>query len=133
VSVADAMMTHPAVHRPSVTVGELRAFFDDDHVHMALLVDNGEIVGIVERADLVAAKSDGLAAREFAALNGRTIAPGATLADAIASMKGGGRRRLAVTTEGSALVGLLCLKASGRGFCSDQDVDARSHAQPTQG
>jgi CBS domain-containing protein len=127
------MVTRPAVRRPSITVGELRTFFEDDHVHMALLVDNGEIVGSVERADLVVATSDAMLAREFAALDGRTIAPDETLADAIAVMKRGGRRRLAVTAEGLGLLGLLCLKASGRGCCSDEDVAARSELTASEG
>jgi CBS domain-containing protein len=127
------MVTRPAVHRPTITVGELRAFFEDDHVHVALLVDGDEFVGSVEREDLSSATSDRLPAREFAALNGRTIAPDAPLTGAIASMMRDGRRRLAVTTEGLAVLGLLCLKANGRGFCSDEDVAARSHAHLTQG
>jgi hypothetical protein len=32
------------------------------------------------------------------------------------------RRRLAVTSDDSRLLGLLCLKANGSGFCSDADV-----------
>jgi hypothetical protein len=40
-------------------------------------------------------------------------------------MRRAGRRRLAVTSEDGRLLGLLCLKASGRGFCSDEDVAAR--------
>jgi CBS domain-containing protein len=119
------MVTRPAVHRPSITVGELRAFFEDDHVHMALLMDGGEVVGTVERADLEAATSDSAPAREIAALHGRTITPDVALSEATSMMKRTGRRRLAVTTNGSTLLGLLCLKASGRGFCSEEDVAAR--------
>jgi CBS domain-containing protein len=119
------MVTRPAVHPTSITVGELRPFFADSHVHIALLVDGGgRLVGTVERADLAAATSDTVPAREIAALDGRTIRPEAALSEAIAVMRRGGRRRLAVTTEGS-LLGLLCLKASKHGFCSDADVAAR--------
>jgi predicted transcriptional regulator len=119
------MVTRPAVHRASTTVGELRAFFDDDHVHMALLVDDGALVGAIERADLVAATSDETPVCELATLDARTVAPDAALPDAFAAMRRAGRRRLAVTTEDSALLGLLCLKASGNGFCCDEDVAAR--------
>jgi hypothetical protein len=45
------MVRQPAVHSASTTVAEIRAFFADDHVHMALLVDDGELVGALERAD----------------------------------------------------------------------------------
>jgi predicted transcriptional regulator len=119
------MVSRPAVHRPTVTVAELRAFFDDDHVHMALIVDNGTLVGVIERGDLTTEKTDEASAQEIARLDGCTIRPDAALADARAQMTRDGRRRLAVTTEESALAGLLCLKASGHGFCSDQDVAAR--------
>ena len=37
-----------------------------------------------------------------------------------------GRRRAAVTSADGRLLGLLCLKASRAGFCSDQDVHARA-------
>ena len=37
-----------------------------------------------------------------------------------------GRRRAAVTSADGQLLGLLCLKASQAGFCSDQDVRARA-------
>jgi len=37
-----------------------------------------------------------------------------------------GRRRAAVTSADGRLLGLLCLKASQAGFCSDQDVRARA-------
>jgi CBS domain-containing protein len=119
------MVRRPAVHRPTATVAELRAFFDDDHVHMALIVDNGILVGVIERDDLTTATTDKSTAREIAKLDGLTIRPDAALAEARARMTRDGRRRVAVMTEESALVGLLCLKASGRGFCSDEDVAAR--------
>jgi hypothetical protein len=37
-----------------------------------------------------------------------------------------GRRRAAVTSADGRLLGLLCLKASQTGFCSEQDVRARA-------
>ncbi len=119
------MLTRPAAHSPTATVGDLRAFFDDGHVHMALLVDNGTLVGVIERGDLTTTTTDETSAREIAKLDGCTIRPDAALPEAHARMTRDGKRRLAVTTEESALVGLLCLKASGHGFCSDEDVAAR--------
>ena len=113
------------MHGSSATAGELRAFFADGHVHVALLVDGDTLVGAIERGDLAAAASDESPAREVAALEGRTIAPEAELASAHAAMRRSGRRRLAVVTEDSVLLGLLCLKASGDGFCSDGDVGSR--------
>jgi hypothetical protein len=37
-----------------------------------------------------------------------------------------GQRRATVTSADGRLLGLLCLKASRTGFCSDQDVCART-------
>jgi predicted transcriptional regulator len=122
------MVTRPALHEASITVGELHRLFDDDHIHVALLVKNDMLIGVVERADLLAAASNAMPAREIAALEGRTIGPDAALSDAMAAMKRSGRRRLAVTADDRTLLGLLCLKASGRGFCSDADVAARHGA-----
>jgi CBS-domain-containing membrane protein len=68
---------------------------------------------------------DAAPARNIATLDGRTIRDDATLADAHALLRHTGRRRLAVTTDESTLAGLLCLKASGQGFCSDEDVASR--------
>ena len=99
---------------------------------MALLVDGGRLVGTIERADLVTS-IDEAPAREVATLDGRTIGPAAALSDALAVMEGAGRRRLAVTTDDSALLGLLCLKASGHGFCSDEDVEDRRHDRDSEG
>jgi hypothetical protein len=36
----------------TATVVQLGAFFSDDHVHMALLVEGQKLVGTIERADL---------------------------------------------------------------------------------
>jgi predicted transcriptional regulator len=119
------MLTCPRVHRPSTTVGQLRAFFSDDHVHMALLVEGQKLVGTIERADLTPRLSAEMLASTIARLEARTISADAALAEAFTAMARSGRRRLAVTNHDSTLLGLLCLKASGVGFCSDADVANR--------
>jgi CBS domain-containing protein len=124
-AVADAMVTQPAVLPASATVGAVRALFADEHVHMALLVDGSELVGALERADLDTEPGDRAPAAELAALAGRTIRPDVPLPEALETMARTGCRRLAVTTDDAKLLGLLCLKADGSGFCSDRDVDAR--------
>jgi hypothetical protein len=119
------MVTRPTTHGGTTTVGELRAFFADDHVHMALLVDDGLLLATVERPDFDSATDDRAPALTRAKLDGRTISPHAAIEAARMNMRRNGRRRLAVTTEESALLGLLCLKENGSGFCSDEDVSAR--------
>jgi hypothetical protein len=72
-TVADAMVTHPAVHRTSATVGEVRAFLADEHMHMALLVSGGELVGTIERSDLPSSSTNELRrARSHASRGGRS-------------------------------------------------------------
>ena len=44
------------------------------------------------------------------------------------AMLAAGGRRLAVVDHRLRLLGLLCLKRSGLGFCSDRDVAARALA-----
>jgi CBS domain-containing protein len=124
-TVADAMVTEPTVHPRSTTVDELRTFFRDDHVHMALIADGDKLIGTVERADLTPALSGDLRASTIARLEGRTAGPDVPLPVAFAVMTGDGRRRLAVTSDDSLLLGLLCLKSSGLGFCSDSDAVGR--------
>jgi predicted transcriptional regulator len=124
--VIDALVTCPTVHRPTTTIAELREFFRDEHVHMALLVGDGKLVGTVERADLTWRLGDDRLAATIARLAGRTVGPEADLQETFGAMTRAGRRRLAVTNVDSELVGLLCLKASGHGFCSDAGVGSRS-------
>jgi hypothetical protein len=122
--VRAAMLTCPVEHHASVTVGELRAFFRDHHVHIALLLDDGVLVAAVEPADLQGAH-DGTPALPLGRLDGRAVSPDMPLVKASALMRAGGIRRLAVTVEGDVLVGLLCLKRHRNGFCSNNDVAER--------
>ncbi|ATY11913.1 CBS domain-containing protein [Amycolatopsis sp. AA4] len=121
-TVAEAMLRAPKVLDASATVGEVRALFADDHVHAALVVARGTLLSVVERPDLDGLP-DALPASEAGRLTGRVAAPEA---DLHATWRGMSRRRLAVVDESGRLLGLLCLKRSGRGFCSDADVAARA-------
>jgi predicted transcriptional regulator len=123
--IADLVVTSPTVHGPGATVGELRALFLDEHMHMALLVEQGRLIAAVERDDLRPELADDMAARCLGTIRGRTVHAEASIADALATMQESGRRRLAVTDSQGTLVGLLCLKESGRGFCSDEGVASR--------
>lgn len=124
-TVADAMIHSPKVSPPATTVAQAREQFRDDHVHAVLLVDGGKLVAIVERADIGAAPP-GRPARLTGRLAGRVTAPDADLGAAWQAMTTHRRRRLAVVDDRGVLLGLLCLKRSGLGFCSDTDVSARA-------
>ncbi|MFZ0185388.1 MAG: hypothetical protein WAL72_00380 [Streptosporangiaceae bacterium] len=126
-TAAEAMLTTPARHPLSATVGEIRDFFRDDHVHAALIVSPaGYLEAVVERDDIAEYQALDAAAAPLGRLAGRTVLPGASLAEVRQAMTAAGRRRAAVTSADGRLLGLLCLKASRAGFCSDQDVRARA-------
>ncbi|MDT3445646.1 MULTISPECIES: hypothetical protein [unclassified Pseudofrankia] len=129
--VADAMLREPELHGPGTTVGQLREFFEDDHVHAAVVVDAGRrLLAVVERADLAA----GGPARDLATTagrcEGRTVAASADLITVWEAARAAGRRRLAVVDEAGTLLGLLALKRTGLGFCSEADVLARREDRP---
>jgi CBS domain-containing protein len=125
-TVADAMLTDVKVHGAHTTVREIRALFADEHVHAAVLVEDGALLAVVDRADLEAAVDDDALARHLGGWRRRVIAPDADLAQARQLMLACGRRRLAVVDRDGKLRGLLCLKRSWSGFCSNRDVQARS-------
>jgi CBS-domain-containing membrane protein len=125
--VADAMATCQKTHGPATGLAEIRAFFSDDHVHMALIVAaDGRLVTTIERADLAAATTDSASVATLGTLTGRTAAPGDPLDAATARLLREGRRRLAVIDPSGRLVGLLCLKRDRTGYCSDEDISERA-------
>jgi len=132
--VSEHMLVAAVRHPTSVTVGELRRYFLDLHVHAALLVtDDGRLDAVVERADLDGGLTgdapvegcDDDPAAPRGRLVGRIVAPDAAIEDVYRGMRASGRRRLAVVDSENRLLGLLCLKRSGRGFCTAVDVASR--------
>lgn len=123
-SVADAMHTFPKTCGPATTVGDARAFFGNPKVHALLVVDDGVLVAVVERADLDG-RADRVPAAPAGRLGDRVVAPAADLHTTWDAMALAGRRRVAVADDAGRLVGLLCLKRTGRGFCSDSGIQAR--------
>ncbi len=101
---------------------------------MVLLADAGILRGTLLRQDLEGAHDDD-PARPLAVLSGRTIHPSASAERALRALVASDARRLAVVDEDGVLVGLLCLKRRRTGFCSDDDLRARSHRgrQPVAG
>jgi CBS domain-containing protein len=124
-SVADAMLARPKVSPADTTVARALALLADDHVHAVLVVDAGRLLAVVERPDLVDAPP-AAPAREYGRLAGRVVGPHEDLPATWRAMAAEPRRRLAVVDPAGALLGLLCLKRTGRGFCAQADVDARA-------
>jgi CBS-domain-containing membrane protein len=107
----------------------LRAFFEDDHHHVALIVGpGGRLVTTIERADLAAATSSSSSVATLGTLIGRTAGPADPLAATTAALLREGRRRLAVLDDSGRLLGLLCLKKDGTGYCSDEGISERTRA-----
>lgn len=124
VTVADVMLRRPTIHPSDTTVGAAReAFAASPKLHLLLLVRDGGLVGTLDRGDLSASADPGARALEVASLDGRTVAPGAPAERLRSHMITTGIRRLAVVDGDLHLLGLLCLKASRTGFCSDEGVD----------
>lgn len=125
--VADAMITCPKTHAVDAGLDEIRAFFEDDHVHMALIVAAGtRLVTTIERHDLPAGSPASRPAAELGTLAGRTTGPGQALDAATAVLLRERRRRLAVVDDSGRLLGLLCLKENRTGYCSDESIRERA-------
>jgi CBS-domain-containing membrane protein len=131
--VSDVMLRHPKVLDAQATVDEARAALTDDHVHMVLLTEGSTLVGTLVRTDLPhpIQRSDqgGGPALPWSTLRDRTV-PSATSADTVNKLLiERGLRRLAVIDHDGTLLGLMCLKRSRTGFCSDEDVASRAQSR----
>jgi CBS domain-containing protein len=124
-TVADAMLRQPITNPVTSTVADLRRLFADDHLHAALIVADGILITVVDRAEVQLSLTGNTPAASLGTRAGRTVGPMASLEQARRQLLTAGRRRLAVVDEQQRLLGLLCLKRGQDGFCSDRDVQAR--------
>jgi CBS domain-containing protein len=119
------MISNPKMCDEAATVEDVRRLFLDSHVHAALITRGRLLIAVIERSDLGPHQPDTASVARFGRLRGRVVAADEALAPVHRRMLRTNRRRLAVISTGGELIGLLCLKRSLTGFCSDQDVDAR--------
>lgn len=127
ICIADVMVTCPKTHAPETELGEIRALFDDVHVHMALIVaPGGRLLTTIERSDLPPAALCTVMACQLGTLTGRTADPDDDIEAATAALTRDGPRRLAVVDHSGRLLGLLCRKQSGTGYCSDEGIRQRA-------
>lgn len=124
-TVGDAMITDVKRSDRTSTVRDLRALFANDHVHAAVIVDDGRLLTVVDRADLDGLDGD-VPAVEVGALGSRVVGAEVELELARQRLLHSGRRRLAVCSGDGTFLGLLCLKRTRAGFCADHDLRARS-------
>lgn len=124
-TVADAMLRHPTIHPATLTVGDARAAFaSSPKTHLLLVIADGRLITTLTRPDLDRADDPAATAAPLGALAGRTVRPDVALDSTWDAMIREGRRRLAVVDDAGRLLGLLCLKSSLRGFCTDDAVAA---------
>ncbi|MGH3506167.1 MAG: CBS domain-containing protein [Nocardioidaceae bacterium] len=131
-TVGDAMLRHPTVHPADLTVREARsAFTASPKLRVLLLVRDDLLVSMVAREDLSGTEDPSAAAADLGTLRGTCVAADAPLGATFDAMVRSGRRRMAVVEPGGKLLGLLCLKRSQSGFCTDAGVAAmrRSRAR----
>jgi CBS domain-containing protein len=125
--VAQLMLRSPIVLSASEPLAEVRRVFDSSHVHMVLLTTSGRVgevlLGTLVRDDLPPAGPG--TALAHARLEGRTVRADRAATDVRRAMQAAGHRRLAVVDHDGRLMGLLCLKRSGDGFCTDAGVASR--------
>lgn len=118
-----AVLRRPKTLPATASVGDVRRLLGD-HVHAALLVEGARLAAVVVREDLVEASDDD-AALDLGALEGRTVRSGTPLVAAQEQLVATGQRRVAVVDADGDLVGLLCRKRKGDGWCTDAGVAAR--------
>jgi CBS-domain-containing membrane protein len=127
--VGEAMISCATTHQPSSSLAEIGRFLEDDHVHLALVVaPDGHLVTTINRADLAVRAASCTTLAACGTLAGRTVSPADDLDAVAAWMTQTAQRRAAVVDESGRLLGLLCLKKTGAGFCSDQDIRDRRGA-----
>jgi CBS domain-containing protein len=122
------MISTPKTLPAHASVEDARAVLADDHVHMVLLTDGDKLRGTLVRADLPSAGSGHEPALRWAVLRDRTVPPTTPAAVVQAMLIRNKMRRLVVVDADRTLLGLVCLKRSRSGFCSDADVYARATA-----
>ncbi|MGI3779330.1 MAG: CBS domain-containing protein [Janthinobacterium lividum] len=126
-TVRDAMITDVKLCGIDATVGDVRDLFLDEHVHAAVVVEDGVLRAVIDRADLGEGDDDRAPAVRVGGLGPRVVSGDVGLVEARRALVDSQRRRLAVVGDGGTFEGLLCLKRSLDDFCSEQDTrDRRS-------
>lgn len=125
-TVSDFMLQRPKALDDYATLADVRAMFESDHVHAIPVVStSGRLVTVIERSDLESTTDSTLPVTAIAMMHDRCVAPGTDVLDAWEAMRRVERRRLVVVDHTGRLLGLLCLKSTAHGFCSETDVTAR--------
>jgi CBS-domain-containing membrane protein len=125
--VRDVMVKRPKTLPADATVADLRAQFANPRVQAAVLADAGRFAGAVAPWELPETAGDAEPAARYARLDVPTLAPDATMAEALALLDARGEHRLIVLDgegERAALAGMLCLDRGGTTFCTFTEAQA---------
>jgi len=94
------MIRFPKTHNARSRLAEIVAFFADDHVHLALIVDpDGLLVTTIERLDLAVPVNGCARAGELGTRAGGTAGPTGPLGVTTVALLRARRRRLAIVTS----------------------------------
>jgi CBS domain-containing protein len=114
-SAADLMLRNPKTLAGDASVAEVREQLANPKVQMVLLTDGQAFRGAVTTVPDDAAPTH--LARDYADAEPETIPPDASADEAFERAVASPHRRVIVLDDDHNLLGLLCLKASGTGFC----------------
>lgn len=87
------------------------------------------LVGIVVHVDLPQAAQGSGPVLPWSTRRNRTVSPAARAGAVQELLVERGLRRVAVVDHDGTLLGLMCLKRSWTGFCSDDDVASRAQSR----
>jgi CBS domain-containing protein len=133
-TVRDLLKGDPVTVEASATVQDAAKLMDEKDIGNVLVVENNEVQGIVTDRDIVVrviAKGDGADAsvREAATTDLETLAPDASIDDAIQKMEQGNVRRLPVVEDGKP-VGVISLGDLAQAKDKDSALADISAASP---
>jgi CBS domain-containing protein len=130
--VRDVMVKRPKTLPAEATVGDLRRQFENPRVQTALLTDGGRFAGAIAPSELPDGADAAEPARAYARIDVPTLAPDATMDEAIALLEARGDFRVVVLEgegEDATLAGLLCLDRRGTTFCTFTPAPAAAAPQ----
>lgn len=133
-TVRDLLKGDPVTVEASATVQDAAKLMDENDIGNVLVVENGEVQGIVTDRDIVVrvvAKGDGSDAsvREACSTGLETIAPDTSIDEAIQTMEQGNIRRLPVVDDGKP-VGVISLGDLAQARDKDSALADISSASP---
>src|SRR3954452_22887236 len=133
-TIKDLLKGEPATVEASATVEEAAKLMDERDIGNVLVVENGEVQGIVTDRDIVVrvlAKGNGpdASVREAATTDLETLQPDSSIQDAIQKMEQANVRRLPVVDDGKP-VGVISLGDLAEAKDQDSALAEISSASP---